>query len=94
MPLCMEVDLGPGHVVLDGDPPHQRKEHSSLPPFSAHVLWPRLPISATAELLFKSRYRFVKYRDIGIGFRFFRSNFLCLTVIVCCPVNGRSKNDV
>jgi len=29
MPLGMEVDLGPGHIVLDGDPAPPRKGHSS-----------------------------------------------------------------
>jgi len=29
MPLCMEVDLGPGNIVLDGDPAHlPQKGHS------------------------------------------------------------------
>ena len=40
MPLGTEVDLGPDHIVLDGNPaPHPRwKGHSSHPPlFSAHV---------------------------------------------------------
>ena len=33
-----EVDLGPGHIVLDGDPaPSPRKGLSSPPLFSAHV---------------------------------------------------------
>jgi len=36
-PLGTEVDLGPGHIVLDG-PQLLRKGHSSAPPlFSAHV---------------------------------------------------------
>jgi len=35
-PLCMEVDLGPGHIVLDRDRASPRKGHSS-PPLSAHV---------------------------------------------------------
>jgi len=37
MELCMQVGLGPGHIVLDGDtaPPPQRG--SVAPPFSAHV---------------------------------------------------------
>jgi len=53
MPLGTEVDLGPRHIVLDGDPAPLRKGHSS-PLISAHVsLWPRSPISATAELLYK-----------------------------------------
>jgi len=34
MKLGMEVDLGPGHIVLKGDP-SPPKGHS--PPFSAHV---------------------------------------------------------
>jgi len=28
-PLCTEVDLGPGHIVLDGDPAPPRNEQSS-----------------------------------------------------------------
>ena len=51
MPLCMEVDLRPGHIVLDGDPAPPRKGHSS-PVFGPFLLWPRSPISATAELLY------------------------------------------
>jgi len=35
-PLGTEVDLGPGYIVLDGDPAAPRKGHSS-PLFSAHV---------------------------------------------------------
>jgi len=35
MPLGTEIDLGPGHIVLDGDPAPP-EEHSS-PQFSAHV---------------------------------------------------------
>ena len=36
MPLATEIGLGPGDIVLDGDPaPPQRKGHS--PQFSAHV---------------------------------------------------------
>ena len=38
MPLGAEVELSPGHIVLDGDPaPFPRKGHSSPPFFSAHV---------------------------------------------------------
>jgi len=42
MPLDTEVGLGPGEIVLDGDPapPPPRKRTSSLPPhFSAHVYY-------------------------------------------------------
>jgi len=51
-PLCTEVDLGPGHIVLDGVP-DPTKGHSSPPIFGPCLLWPRSPISATAELLLK-----------------------------------------
>jgi len=36
VPLGMEVGLGPGHAVLDGDPAPQGKGHWS-PRYSAHV---------------------------------------------------------
>jgi len=32
-----EVDLGPGHIVLDGDPAPPRKGHCMQPLFSAYV---------------------------------------------------------
>jgi len=56
MSLGTEVELSPGHIVLlDGDPaPFPRKGHSSPPPSfqpMSTLLWPRLPISATVELL-------------------------------------------
>ena len=42
--------LGLDHIVLDGCPSSPQKGHSS-PPFGPCLLWPRSPISATAELL-------------------------------------------
>ena len=40
MPLCTEVGLGPGDIVLDGDPaPLSKRGDSSPPQFLAHVLW-------------------------------------------------------
>jgi len=51
MPLGTEVDLGPGHIVLDGVPaPGERGTGAPLL-FGTCLLWPRSPISATAELL-------------------------------------------
>ena len=49
MPLGMEVDLGPGHIVLDGDPaPPERG--TAAPLFSAlSIVAKRSPISATEE---------------------------------------------
>ena len=52
MPLGTEVDLGPGHIALQGDPAPPRKGHSSPALFSRCQLWPRSPILASAELLF------------------------------------------
>ena len=40
--LGMQVDLGPGHIVLDGDPaPLPPKRHS--PQFSAHIYCGQIP---------------------------------------------------
>ena len=33
MPLCLEVGLGSGHIVIDGDPLPPKKEHSPRPNF-------------------------------------------------------------
>jgi len=58
MPLGTKVGLEPGHIVLHGDPapPKHRDpappEVAQLPPiFMYCLLWPRSPISATADLL-------------------------------------------
>ena len=51
MPLGKEVGLGPGHIVLDGDPvgtPTAVPPHFRPMPIVAK----RSPILATAELLF------------------------------------------
>jgi len=52
MPLGTEVDLGAVDVVLDRTQFPLRKGHSSRPLFGPCLLWPRLLISAAAELLF------------------------------------------
>jgi len=51
MPLGMEVGLGPGDIVLDGDPAPPQKRVQQPPHFSAHFALARSPISATTELL-------------------------------------------
>jgi len=53
MPLGTEVRLGPGDVVLDGDPalPQKGGGRAASPLFGPCLLWPRSSISATAELL-------------------------------------------
>jgi len=49
-PLGTEVDIGVGHIVLDGFP--ALRERGTAPPLlGPFLLWPRSPMSATAELL-------------------------------------------
>ena len=50
-PLGTEVDLGPGHIVLDGVLAHAKGAQRPPPLFGPCLLSPRSPISATAELL-------------------------------------------
>jgi len=59
MPLDMEVGLGPGDFVLDGNPVPPPKEGTASPKRVTppnfrpmFVVAKRLPISATADLLF------------------------------------------
>jgi len=49
-PLGTQVDLGPGHIALDGVPAPAKGAHHP-PIFDPCLLWPRSLISATAELL-------------------------------------------
>jgi len=51
MPLGMEVGLGPGDFVSDGDPALLPQKGAEPPLFGPCLLWPQSPISATAELL-------------------------------------------
>jgi len=48
--LATEVDLGPGHFVLDGFPAIGERGTAAPPLFGRCLLWPRSPISDTAEL--------------------------------------------
>jgi len=53
-PLGTEVNLGGGHIVLDGVPGPAKGAQQQPPPlFGPCLLWPRSPISATADLLFQ-----------------------------------------
>jgi len=55
MPIGKEVVLGPGHIVLDGDPVEtQRPPQQPLSTLQAmSIVAKRSPISATAELLYE-----------------------------------------
>jgi len=52
MPLGTEVDLGPGDIVLDGDPASLTERRTAAPPLRAMSKAKRSPISATAELMY------------------------------------------
>ena len=52
MPLGKEVGLGPGDIVLDGDPMGTQPPQQPLPTFRVmSIVAKRSPISAAAELL-------------------------------------------
>jgi len=40
MPIGMEVGLGPGHIVLDGDPAPPPQKGGTAPIFGLSLLWP------------------------------------------------------
>ena len=50
-PRGTEVDLGPVHIVLDGDPVVPHKGHSSLPSFRPMSIVATVAHLSTAELL-------------------------------------------
>jgi len=57
MPLGMEVVLGPGHIVSDGDPVPPPKKRAQPPPqFSTHVCcgqtagWIKMPLGTEVGL--------------------------------------------
>ena len=64
IPFGMEVGLSLGDIVLDGDKAPPAKGGSAAPPplFGPCLLWPRWPISATAELLFTYIYLLFYYK--------------------------------
>jgi len=52
-PLGTEEDIGAGHIVSDGFPALRERGTAPPPPLLGPcLLWPRSPISATAELLY------------------------------------------
>jgi len=55
MPLCSEVGLGPGDIVLDGDPaaPTERDTAAPHSPSFRPTALSRSPISAAAEHLYE-----------------------------------------
>jgi len=63
MPLGKAVGLGPGHIVLDGDPVGtQRPPQQLLPTFDPCLLWPN---GRPSQLLLSSC--FIPSQEIGLG---------------------------
>ena len=71
MPLGTEVGLGPGDIVLDGDPaPPTEREHSSPHFWPISIVAERSPISATVELLFRTQRTLRSYSHIPLPQRY------------------------
>jgi len=78
-PLGTEVDLGPGHIILDGVPALHETGTAAPHLFGPCLLWPRSPISATAELLCKRspKNRYSSQETVRVNKPLFRE--LCKT---------------
>jgi len=63
MPVGTEVNLGPGQIVLDGDPapPERGKTAASFRPMSIVAKW--LPISDTAEHLLVKQTKLLSFAE-------------------------------
>jgi len=68
IPLGTKVDLGPGHIVVDGHPATtpSKGAHPNFRPMS--VVVKRSPISATAEHLLSIAALMLDYNKINIKF--------------------------
>jgi len=73
--LGTEVDVVPGHMVLDAVPAVRERGTAAAHLFGPCLLWSRSPISATAELLFSFTSVFPVYdcanfmlnKQVGMG---------------------------
>jgi len=64
-PLGTDVDIGAGHIVLDEFPALRERGTAPPPLLGPCLLWPRSPISATAELLLLScQYVFLRMQIV------------------------------
>jgi len=68
MLLGTEVGLGPGHIVLDGDPALPTERGTAAPTFGTFIVAKRSSISATAELLLLRSWQSVNLLYIGPPF--------------------------
>ena len=85
MPLGKEVGLDPGGNVLDEEsaPPNGKGTAAPPPLFDPCPLWPRSPISATAELLY-----------ILFANCYWRFSYCIFLQHFLTAVNGLSRADV
>ena len=92
-PLGADVDLGPGHIVLDRVPaPHPAKGAQQPPLFGPCPVWPRSPISATAELLFDNVLclPIVSERELMFTFAICYRPSVCLSSVCLSVCNVRA----
>ena len=55
--LGTEIDLSPGHIVLDVVPAVRESGTAALRLFGPCLLWPRSPISDTTVLVLKTSFK-------------------------------------
>jgi len=81
MSFGMVVNLGPGHIVLDGTQLPHGKGHSS-PHFSAHFALALSPVSATAEIVVFSSFRyFFCYGGLRVNFSEYAKYFVFCHIV-------------
>jgi len=67
VPLGMEVGIGPGDIVLDGDPDPPTERSTAVPHFRPmSIVAKRSPISATAELLYSQSVHSIRLRCLVV----------------------------
>jgi len=76
-----EVDLGPGHIVLDGVPAF-RERGTAAPLFSAHVYCGH---SCPSQLLLSSCSKFFKMKIRALDLR--------LVILICFSLSKWNKSD-
>jgi len=93
-PLGTEIDLRPGHIVLDGPQRSAKGAQHPLPLLGPYLLWPRSPISATAELLFLDsdssilrKIRVFSERELRFALAICICCRLCVSLSVVCRLS-------
>jgi len=93
--LGTEVDLGPGHIVLDGVPSVREAGTAAPHLFCPCLLWPRSPISATAELLYSLKTFVMAAYSSGQAIIFLHCGFyLSVFFLFSSPNLSRCRFDI